>query len=233
MNQILATKPVRQKKPTNIKTVQVFFAISIIIFGICLITSGSYAMYKSMSLKNTGASKTLSSEQTTQEYTPVEDDNSQIQIELSSEGTNVLASINGEKEISFVTYKWDDEEENRKDIGGVSGEITIEIPKGEHKLSVTAVDINNNSSTKTITVKGVTRPTIDLTRNGLELYIHVSDELGLKEIELSLNGEEPVVIDAQGAKEKNFKCPLQDGENKLKVIAHNTEGYTETFENSF
>ena len=229
MNQILTTKQVKSKKPTNIKSVMAFFAISIILFGIFLITSGSYAIYKSISSKNTGKLSVPTQEQNSIDDT--EDD--KIEINLSNEGTNVLASVSAKTEISYITYRWDDEDETREEIGGLSGEITIEIPSGEHTLTVNAVDVKNNSSEKTIKVRGITRPTIDLTKNGLDLYIHISDELGLKTIELSLNDEEPFVVDVQGAKEKDFKCPLQEGENRLKVTAHNIDGYTETFENSF
>lgn len=238
MNQILTTKPVRPKKPTNVKNVIIFFAVSIIIFGICLVTSASYAVFKNISSKSqkTQSQSLPVPEQTYSDdtyYDQTEEDDEPIKIELSNEETNVIAKVEGKKDISFVTYKWDNEEENREDIGGLSGEIKIEVPSGEHTLTVTAVDVNNNSKEETTKVIGVTRPTIDLTKNGLDLYIHISDEIGLKEIELSLNGEEPFVVDVQGAKEKDFKCPLVEGENKLKVVAHNVQGYTETFENSF
>lgn len=228
MNQILTTKQVKQKKPTDIKTVKRFFAISLIIFGICLLTSGSYAMYKSLSSKN--QQKTDKQQVANKEP---ENENAKLQIDLTQDGTNVVATLIGEKEIDYVTYKWDDEDETRENIGDVSGKISVEIPAGEHTLSVTAVDVKNNTATKVIKTKGYTKPKIETSQEGKEVFITISDEFGLEKIELKLNQEEASIIDAQGAKEKKFKCPLESGENTLEVTAYNQNGYKETSKTEF
>lgn len=234
MNQILTTKMTKPKSTTNIKSVKIFFAISIIIFGIFLVTSGSFAVYKSLnSNSNPGKleSQVIDNQNETNTvggYTPVETEESEINIELETKDTSVLVKVNGNKEISFVTYKWDDEEETRENIGGMVGEITIEIPSAEHTLTVTAVDIENNSSTKTIQVKGVTRPKVEAKLEGSYIIITASDEIGLEKIEYFLNGQGYRYI-ANGIKEWEYKQQLAEGENTIEITAFNTEGYTEQF----
>lgn len=228
MNQILTTKPVKPRKQTNIKTVIAFFAVSMIIFGICLISSGSYAVYKSLS-SNPTRNSNLSNQTTTNN---VETENANTQIELSSEGTSVIASVNSDKQISFITYKWDDEEENREDIGGQSGRIAIDIPGGEHILNVTAVDIDNNTTTKKIKVKGVKKPTLEVIQEGTEFVIKASDEIGIERIDFILN-EQGYRLNTEGIKQKEFRYQLVEGDNKLEVTVYNTEGYTETFNDVF
>ena len=144
MNQILTTKPVRPKKMVKINTVKTFFAISMMIFGFCMVSSGSYAMYKS---KGTQQAKGPDNKNTTTNTAVVETNSEDIQIHLSVEGKILHATIIGQSEISFVTYRWDEEEEQKKDIGGISSDIDIDIPSGQHIITITAVDINNKSNT--------------------------------------------------------------------------------------
>ncbi|MBR3249666.1 MAG: hypothetical protein IKF83_03085 [Clostridia bacterium] len=223
MNQILTTKAVRPKKTVPLKTVIVFFGISMIIFGICMVTSGSYAMYKSASTRTSKKTQNTSQNNTTQTST-----NSNIQIHLAVEGSNIKATVVGETEIDFVTYKWDEEEETTEAINNVSGEIEIEIPSGEHTLTVTAVDINNNEKTETRPVKGVTKPKLEVTQDGSEFVIDASDEIGLDRFEFILNGK-GYLVRVEGEKEKQFRYPLEEGDNTLEVTAYNTEGATEQF----
>ena len=228
MNQILTTKPVKAKKNVKIKTVKTFFGISIIIFGICMITSGSYAMYKNRSVSD-NTNNTNMQTLTTEDSMPNSD---AIQIHLSVEGANMHATLIGEKEISFVTYKWDEEEETKIEINSISDDIEIEIPGGEHKLTITAVDINNNSQTKKQRVKGVTRPTLEVVQNGSQFTITSSDEIGLDKVEFILNGK-GYRCRVEGEKETEITFDLQEGENSLEVTTYNTEGETETFTDTF
>lgn len=234
MNQILATKPVKQRKNVNLKTVVLFFGICMIIFGVCMVSSGSYAMYISKS------TRTSSNGNNTSNSNNVQPNNSEIQIHLSVDGANIKASIIGETEISFVTYKWDDEEEEREDINNVSGDVSIEIPEGDHTLTVTAVDINNNTKTESKQVRGIvsegnqsdnnnqSKPKLEVRHEGNEFVIDASDEKGLDKFEFILNGQ-GFRVRVEGEKEKQFKYPLIEGDNTLEVTVYNIDGATETF----
>ena len=224
MNQILTTKQIKPKKNVQLKTVKLFFGICIIIFGICMITSGSYALYTNRSA-HVNTKNNINNTNTA-----IDTKNQEIQIHLSVDGANIKATVEGKTEISYVTYKWDDDEETRKDINGVSEDISIEIPEGEHTLTITAVDINNNTETKEQKVKGVTKPKLEVThdKEHSEFVIKSSDEIGLDKFEFILNGQ-GYLVRVEGEKEKEFRYPLIEGDNTLEVTAYNTEGATETF----
>lgn len=238
MNQILTTKPVKPRKNVNIKTVIIFFGISLIIFGICLVSSGSYAIFINKS------SHTNTKNNTTPNSTSENTRSQTMQIRLSVDGANIKAAITGETEISFATYKWDDEEETRKDVNETSTEFLIEIPEGEHTLTITAVDINNNTETKVQKVEGIrgtaesnettqtqtAKPKLNVThdKEHSEFVIDASDEKGLDKFEFILNGQ-GYLVRVEGQKEKQFRYPLIAGDNTLEVTAYNTDGATETF----
>lgn len=154
--------------------------------------------------------------------------NQGINIQLSVVDTSIKISVSGKDEISFITYKWDDEEEKRQDINATSGEAIIEIPGGQHTLTVIAVDINNNTETKTQEVKGVKKPDLQVTQDGANFIVKVSDETGLDKVEFVLNGQ-GYRVRLEGATEKEFSYPLEDGENTLEVTVYNTNGATATF----
>ena len=240
MNQILTTKPIKPRKNVNLRTVILFFGICMIIFGICMASSGSYAMFINRSSHK--------SANTSNNTNTVEPKNSGIQIHLSVDGTNIKGTIVGETEISFVTYKWDDNDESREEINNVSGEVTIEIPEGEHTLTVTAIDINNNTKTESKQVKGIvtgnnessdnqsennqsqnsSKPKLEVWQEGKEFVIDASDEKGLDKFEFILNGQ-GYLVRVEGEKEKQFRYPLIEGDNTLEVKAYNLDGATETF----
>lgn len=147
------------------------------------------------------------------------------EIDLSVDGTNIKATVTSEEGLSYITYRWDDEEETREEVDGeTSSELTIEIPQGLHTLTIIAVDINNNTETKTQDVKGVTKPVLEVTTDGQNFIIKATDKENLEKIEYSLNGEENS-IDIDGT-EYNYNIPLVDGENKLIITVYNSNGLT-------
>lgn len=225
MNQILATKPVKQKKDVNISTVKTFFAISLMIFGICMISSGSYAIYKNTTSKVGNRSNIANNSDTNN---TIQNSSDEIQISLTNDGATIHATVIGQEEISFVTYRWDDEEETKVDVNSMSDDIEIEMPAGEHTLTVTAVDINNNSKTQNRKVKGITKPTLEVVQDGSQFVITATDEIGLEALTFILNGNK-FLVRAEGEKEKEFRYDLEPGDNTLEVTAYNIEGVTETF----
>ena len=304
MNQILSVekkkkKEKKQKQPreprnpyqkADLHTVKLVFAISLIIFGVGLISTGTYAFYKSINEPPTVAvqkpeininqneDNTLTinathpngirdlvyswddgeairiegNNQTTVTQTielpggtntlkviateisgesilfeKAYTSNQGIQIDLKAEDTNIKATITAENEISFITYKWDDGEEVRQDINSTTGEAIIEIPEGLHTLTVIAVDINNETATKTQEVRGVKKPKLEVTQDGDNFNVNVSDENGLDKIEFILNGQ-GYLVRLEGATQRQISYPLEDGENTLEVTVYNSAGVTET-----
>ena len=291
MNQILATSEATSKKkrsgPADIKTVVKVFAIVMIIFGVFMIGTGSYAIYKDNESKNSEVTKPTITETQKDEKTvlvSVAHDkaidrieykwndgevqtvtgngrrNIEIEVEIPG-GTNTLnvraVDINGqeistdidytaediinlavsgsklkitaenETEISYMTYRWDEEEEQRIDINSTTVDQEIDIPMGEHNLTVILVDVNNETITKEQKVKGVTKPTINIeTDDAGEYYlITITDETGLERVELNIRGEQRTITVENEEKELKYKLQLNEGdENRLEITAYNVDG---------
>lgn len=296
MNQILATsKPTAKKTknrsgsgPADIKTVVRVFAVAMIIFGIFMIGTGSYAIYKDNETKTSEITKPVITETLNEDNTEViltvthdkaidrieyywNDDEVQtitgngrqyIQQEIEIPGgTNTLHvkaidtlgqeistqreytaeetidfSISGNKlkitaesetEIAYMTYRWDDEEEQTIDINATTVNQEIDIPMGTHNITVILVDINNETTTKEQKVKGTTKPTIDIGTDDAEQYylITITDETGLERVELNIRGEERTITVENGEKEVKYKLQLNEGdENRLEITAYNVDG---------
>ena len=296
MNQILATSNATKAKPkknrgagpADIKTVVRVFAIIMLIFGIFMIGTGSYAIYKDNEAKNEATTKpviteTLNEDSTAIKLSVTHDkaidrieyswNNGEVQtitgngrrnIEIDIEipgGTNILnvkaidvqgqeistdkeyttediinLSVSGSKlkitaenetEIAYMTYRWDEDEEQRIDINATTVDQEIDIPMGEHNLTVILVDVNNETITKEQKVKGVTKPTIDIGVDDAQEYylITISDETGLERVEFTIRGEQKTVTVENGETELKYKLKLNDGdENRLEITAYNVDG---------
>ena len=296
MNQILSvenTKKEKQKRnrgPADIESILKFFSIALIVFGIFMVGSGSYSMYKdsqeeTASNKPTISVATLTEGQVTltiehsrtlskvtykwndEEEIPIdcngkrkveqtieiptgtntlsvyaEDVNGRIStyqksytiqgdisIEFSVDGNNIKITTEGKEELAYLTYRWDEEEETRVDINDVRNETTVEIPKGQHTLTVIAVDINNKTQTEEQEVKGVTKPNLEVTTDGSSNFvIKASDEEGLTRLELIRNETEKYFLNLEGRTELEYNFPIIEGENKLEVIVYNESDVTQT-----
>ena len=296
MNQILATSNATKAKtkknkgtgPADIKTVVRVFAIIMLIFGIFMIGTGSYAIYKDNEAKNEATTKPVITETLNEDGTAIKLsvthdkaidrieyswNNGEVQtitgngrrnIEIDIEipgGTNILnvkaidvqgqeistdkeytaddiinLSVSGSKlkitaenetEIAYMTYRWDEDEEQRIDINATTVDQEIDIPMGEHNLTVILVDVNNETITKEQKVKGVTKPTIDIGVDDAHEYylITITDETGLERVEFTIRGEERTVTVENGETELKYKLKLNDGdENRLEITAYNVDG---------
>lgn len=307
MNQILSVESNQKGKnkknrnpssgPIEIQNILKFFAISIIIFGIFMIGSGSYSMYKQQGAKKSIETQPVISANQTSEteimlkvthdkelakvtYTWNDEEETQvpcngqqevettieiptgtntleiqaidingkeiqhkevytveldININIEPEGNNLKITANGENQLLYMTYRWDEEEETKVDINSNEIEEIIEIPKGLHKLTIIVVDENNKTETKEQEVNGVTKPKLEVTTDGESNFIiKATDEQGLKRVEFIINEEEKYMLDLEKAlspedrKEFEYAYPLHEGENKLEVTVYNESDISET-----
>ena len=159
--------------------------------------------------------------------------------QLSIEGNNGKLKITAKdlEEMSYITYRWDDDEETRIDATEESSaqiEKEIGIPKGQHTITVIAVNKNNLTTEKSQEVKGVVKPIITVVQDSENLkylIMSVTDEEAVKIIKFTLN-DKVYQIDLSDYKEKNiqYRIEMQEGENKLTIDASNFDGATATFE---
>lgn len=148
-------------------------------------------------------------------------------ITIAAEGTNIKATFTATNKISYITYRWDEEEEQKVEVGDTIFEQLIEIPQGLHTLTIIAVDINNKTTTKQQEVNGVTKPELTVKTDGQNFIIDAKDDEKLEKVEFILNGQGYRIN--INDKTFNYTYPLQDGENKLEVTVYNSNGLTETF----
>lgn len=296
MNQILSTDTIKERKqrkgPAEITSVVKFFSIAIIIFGIFIIGTASYSMYKEYQDSNTITKPTINVSQTAEDaivlkvlhdkalskvtYSWKDDEvidlnvngrkNIEQEIEIPTgsntlkiyaqdvngqeinftntytregeitldvdkqeDGNNIIISATGKSELSYLTYRWDEEEETRIDINNTQIEQEIEAMKGTHTLTVIVVDVNNNTETKEIEVQGVTKPKLEVKpdASGNNFVVTMSDEQGLERVEFIINETKKYRVMLDGKTEHEFSYPLEEGENKLNVTVYNTSGVTE------
>lgn len=296
MNQILSTDTIKERKqrkgPAEITSVVKFFSIAIIIFGIFIIGTASYSMYKEHQDSNTITKPTINVSQTAEDaivlkvlhdkalskvtYSWKDDEvidlnvngrkNIEQEIEIPTgnntlkiyaqdvngqeinftntytregeitldvdkqeDGNNIIISATGKSELSYLTYRWDEEEETRIDINNTQIEQEIEAMKGTHTLTVIVVDVNNNTETKEIEVQGVTKPKLEVKpdASGNNFVVTMSDEQGLERVEFIINETKKYRVMLDGKTEHEFSYPLEEGENKLNVTVYNTSGVTE------
>ena len=106
-------------------------------------------------------------------------------------------------------------------------EKEIDLTPGTKKIIIIAEDSSGNIEQMEKEIVATTsEPKMQLIRNGREFIIEASDEDGIKEIKLNLNGKQYVnPVDNQ----KYIKigpAMLQEGNNTILVEVTNVNGYT-------
>lgn len=209
MNQILSTEDLNNKykgtkgNSKDIRTIVKFFAIILILFGIFLIASSSYALYKGGNSSNVGGQNIKKPE-----------------IEVQAKGEKqLILTIMHEDEIREVMYYWNDEEaetitgEGRKYI-----QTKIEIPKGENILTVQVTDVNGQTAqyTNTYTLNGDID--IKIEQSGNNVKIKVTGKEQIKNVKYSWDKEETKTVDVND-KDYSFELEVLIGEHELNVTA--------------
>lgn len=157
-----------------------------------------------------------------------------ININLEANGNNIKIIAEGKEELSYMTYRWDEEDEQTIEINNIQTEQTIEIPKGLHTLTVVVVDRNHKTQTKKQEIKGVTKPKLEVSTDGADNFIiKASDEEGIKRVEFIINETErnsldlDKVLPLEQRKEFEYAYPLHDGENRLEIRVYNESDVSE------
>ncbi len=168
-------------------------------------------------------------------YELQQSDTTKPEIELLVESSKVKIVVKDETALSYMSYYWNNEDETKveaKEESPKQIEDKIDILKGENTLTIIAVDKAGNETVKEQAFKGVKKPKIELSREGNELIVNVTDEEGIQKIEYTLNGQfyttDPENTGtALNMKEVEFRQPLSEGENKITIKAYNISGLEE------
>ena len=305
MNQILSTSmPMSNKKkskngqPIAIGSILRFFGIAILVFGVFLIGTGAYAIYKNQSYQQEqNLEPTISIENRTDNtimlkvthkrnierveyawndgkkvvvngnngkylekeislpsgkntlHVLVVDENgkemtyekqyeieSNINIEVS--GNKIRITYEGNTTISYMTYRWDEENEKTVEINDTNIDEEIEAMKGLHTLTVIVVDENNNTDTKKQKINGVSKPKIimGIDEQQEHFVIQAYDEEKISKVEFRLDKDDNqkfvLNLEEKDLKELQYVLPdslkLKPGENIIEVTVYNSNGVSET-----
>lgn len=162
---------------------------------------------------------------------------SNINIEVS--GNKIKITYSGDTMISYMTYRWDEEDEKRVEIQDESIDQEIDALRGLHTLTVVVVDENNNTDTKQQKINGVAKPKVEVTVDEQKEHfvIKASDEDKISKFSFRLNQDDSQEYEMD-LKDKDFKeieyilpdsLKLQPGENIIEVTVYNSNGVsTET-----
>ena len=205
MNQILITgdervteKVKKQKDVLPINGIVVFYAISIIILGICIISGSVYAKGKINETVEASIRPTISVERN--------EDDKTLQI--------AVTHIRG---IKNITYQWNNDEivmidtQNKKDINK-----TIDLIGGKNTIKIVATEENGQTSTleKTFIVGNVPEIKLEAVANGVKVI--VTSDVEIDYIEYSWDEAEKQKIDV-GVKEYEGIINTPKGQHTLKI----------------
>lgn len=218
MNQILNVgdnnKKEKEEKesdvPIEIHKILRFFAIAILVFGICMIGTGSYSMYQE-AVGGTNKTKPI------------------IYVEQISKNEITLKATH-EKGLEAVTYDWNEEGQIGVQANGQAVvQTTIEIPTGTNTLRIYAKGTNGQEITyeKVYTVESDIN--INIEPEGNNLKVTANGINNLQYMTYRWDDEDETRVDIEG-KEVEEIIEIPRGLHKLTVIAVDEKNQTETKE---
>jgi len=156
-------------------------------------------------------------------------------IELSVVGNNIKITVTSEEKLSYITYKWNNEQEKKEDMltyqDKTKFEKEIEIPKGQNTLKILAVDEKNNKSEKVQEIKGVAKLKDPIVK-AKDGYLHFTFEAeeNMKLVEFLFNGQQYVMNTETFGQTKtvHYKIKMVEGWNYLKLIGTTESGVKNT-----
>lgn len=147
-------------------------------------------------------------------------------IEIAKVGNKLKITATDETKIAYMTYSWNDEEPERVDAKeDQDKEIVteIDVPKGESKLYLTAVDGEDNKQTRSEKIIAASKPTFTISTDQSNIIVNAKDEIGLKKIVVYVDnnaydsGENPI-----NQTEIQAKIPVSAGNHNITIIVTNT-----------
>lgn len=159
------------------------------------------------------------------EYVVEGDGKPVIELKLTQDN-KIKITAQDKSNLKDIMYSWNDGEQTKIEATGedlTKVEQEIEIPLGQNTLKVQATNINDVTTTKELQVKGIKKPVLSFKKEGDYLVIKAEDEVGMKVIDYTLNGQK-YQINYGNKKVIEYKQLLQKGENNLEIKAENQDG---------
>ena len=159
-----------------------------------------------------------------------------IETEIS-DNAELRISATDETQISYVSYKWNEDEETiieAENENDTQIETFLEVKRGKNVLTIKAADESGNVETLEKTFNGVNKPVIEVKRENNRIYMKIAHDIGFKKIEYNLNGKTYVYDENYNGydpeqKEIEFFFELQEGENVIIILATSMENTQEVY----
>ena len=151
-------------------------------------------------------------------------------IEITVSGNNLRLIATDEKAMSYITYRWNEDEETKIDVNGMdTAKIETEVPilRGKNTIKVIAVDSSNNTVSREETFDGRMKPTIQVWIQDGYLVMVGRHDIGVKQINFNLNGQDYIVQGPVG-EVLSYAQELAPGYNKVEITVYSVEDTTET-----
>lgn len=206
MNQILFTQDKRNSNSQDTKKIVLFFAVSLIIFGLIIFGQGVYGIVKKDS---TQVNK--------------DDETTTISLQQNNSG-EVIINVNSQTIISELIYYWNSEaSQTISGNGNTTMQQIITMPAGQNTLTVKTIDVNGKQKTETQTFKlDVDKPNISLSVIGNKIKIAVDSKADLAYVTYKWNNEQEKKMDMTTFEDKTkFETEIEipKGKNTLMITA--------------
>ena len=208
----------RSSGPVEINNIIRFFAITIIIFAIFIISHSSYAIYRDSKGNNT---------------------DNLAQISISRINDTLIVDVNSEYIIDKFKYNWLNSTQTSVMEGMTNFQEEIILPNGNDVLTIILEDETGRAVTytKEIFLEGVDilKPTIDISQGqGSSIRITATDETQIEYITYRIDDGEEIRVNKNNEDDTRIEYAVTDlprGEHTLYVTAVDSSGNFETDEN--
>ena len=159
------------------------------------------------------------------QYIYESNDENKPTIDLEVNGDKLKIVAKDDQKISYITYKWNDEEEIRVDATDDSSseiDVEIDVEHGENTITVTAVDAEENETTINKKVIGDTKPDVNIYIQDSNVVVEAKDDEGISKVSITVDddtvdsGDTPI-----NQKEVTVKRPISQGTHSIKVVVTN------------
>ena len=154
-----------------------------------------------------------------------------IDINAEDGNSTMIITASDETAIAYLSYQWEGEEavvidaetENQTEI-----EAEVELSPGTKTITVIAEDRNGNvEQLEKEIVTSTSIPQMQILQEGSQFYIQVSDEDGIQDVVINLNGQEFTVGDLNLKEAQLGPLTLREGNNTISIEITNVSGYTQ------
>ena len=225
MNQILSVNMPNDKarsksksQKANIRSIIIFFSVIVIVFAILAIGVG---IYLSTNKSDNEVRSNLNNNNTNNNV--ITGSQPQISVEIDDSQSKLNIIVTHDKEISSVSYSWNDEEPTEEtNIGQSNYEIQIDMLLGTNTLNIEVTDIDGVTQTFSEEYTG-NGPGLMLKEAGSQIKVTAQSDAIISYISYNWDGGEEQMIQINDVRTEQY-IDVIAGEHKLNVVAVDRQG---------